>query len=40
MYRFIQQGQWWPTLFPALAIASVVIATNLVADSIDAVLAA
>jgi peptide/nickel transport system permease protein len=39
-YRFIQQGQWWPTLFPALAIASVVIATNLVADSIDAVLAA
>ena len=39
-YRFIQQGQWWPTLFPALAIASVVIATNLVADSIEAVLAA
>ena len=30
----------WPTLFPALAIASVVIATNLVADSIEAVLAA
>ena len=39
-YRFIQSGQWWPTLFPALAIASLVIATNLVADSIDAVLAA
>ena len=39
-YRFIQNGQWWPTLFPALAIASVVIATNLVADSIEAVLAA
>jgi len=27
-------------LFPALAIASVVVATNLVADSIEAVLAA
>lgn len=39
-YQFIQSGQWWPTLFPALAIASLVIATNLVADSIDAVRAA
>jgi peptide/nickel transport system permease protein len=39
-YRYIQNGQWWPALFPALAIASVVIATNLVADSIEAVLAA
>ena len=39
-YRFIQNGQWWPTLFPALAIASVVIGTNLVADSIEAALAA
>ena len=39
-YGFIQAGQWWPTLFPALAIASLVIATNLVADSIEAVRAA
>jgi peptide/nickel transport system permease protein len=39
-YRYIQNGQWWPAIFPALAIASVVIATNLVADSIEAVLAA
>ena len=39
-YGFIQSGQWWPTLFPALAIASLVVATNLVADSIDAVRAA
>jgi peptide/nickel transport system permease protein len=39
-YRLIQAGQWWPTLFPALAIASLVIATNLVADSIDSVRAA
>ena len=38
-YRLIQSGQWWPSLFPALAIASLVIATNLVADSIEPVLA-
>lgn len=37
-YAQITSGQWWPTLFPALAIASLVIATNLVADSIEAVL--
>jgi peptide/nickel transport system permease protein len=36
-YRLIQSGSWWPTLFPALAIASLVVATNLVADSIDSV---
>ncbi len=36
-YSLIQAGQWWPTLFPALAIASLVIGANLVADSIDAV---
>ncbi|MBA3764181.1 MAG: ABC transporter permease, partial [Actinobacteria bacterium] len=36
-YRLIQASFWWPTLFPALAIASLVIATNLVADSIDTV---
>lgn len=39
-YRLIQAGFWWPTLFPALAIGSLVIATNLVADSIDTVRAA
>jgi len=38
-FRLIQAGQWWPTLFPGLAIASLVIATNLVADSIEAVVA-
>jgi len=38
-YGLIQAGQWWPSLFPALAIASLVIATNLIADSIDVVLA-
>ena len=33
----IPAGQWWPTLFPAIAIASLVIAVNLIADSIQAV---
>ena len=37
-YSLIPAGQWWPTMFPAFAIASLVIATNLVADSIEAVL--
>jgi peptide/nickel transport system permease protein len=36
-YSLIPAGQWWPTLFPALAIASLVIAVNLIADSIHAV---
>ena len=29
---------WWTTLFPALAIATLVVAVNLVADGIQAVL--
>jgi peptide/nickel transport system permease protein len=37
-YQLIQSGQWWTPIFPAIAIASVVIATNLVADSIEAVM--
>jgi peptide/nickel transport system permease protein len=36
-YTLIPAGQWWPTLFPALAIASLVIAVNLIADSIHSV---
>ena len=32
-------GYWWETLFPALAIASLVVAVNLVTDSIEQVLA-
>lgn len=39
-YQLIQSGQWWVPIFPALAIASVVIATNLLADSVEAVMAA
>lgn len=31
-------GIWWSTLFPALAIASTVIAVNLIADSLQSVL--
>jgi peptide/nickel transport system permease protein len=32
-------GYWWETLFPALAIASLVTAINLITDSIEQVLA-
>jgi peptide/nickel transport system permease protein len=38
-YGLIGAGYWWETLFPALAIASLVVGINLVADSIDRVLA-
>ncbi len=34
-YTRIISDVWWPTIFPALAIASLVIAVNLIADSID-----
>ena len=34
-YTQVVADVWWPTIFPALAIASLVIAVNLVADSID-----
>jgi peptide/nickel transport system permease protein len=40
MYQLIPGGIWWPTVFPALALASLVIAVNLIADSIEAVYAA
>ena len=32
-------GYWWQVLFPALAIASLVVAITLIADSIEQVLA-
>jgi len=38
-YVLLGAGYWWETLFPALAIASLIIAINLVADSIEQVLA-
>ena len=34
-YTLVQSGQWWIAIFPALAIASLVIAVNLVADALD-----
>ena len=37
-YTTMISGIWWPTLFPALAIASCVVAVNLIADSIQSVL--
>src|SRR6266568_1020527 len=36
-YGLLGAGYWWDTLFPALAIASLVIAINLVADSVQQV---
>ncbi len=38
-YKNMIAGTWWPTLFPALAIASTVVAVNLIADSLQSVLA-
>lgn len=39
-YNSIAAGIWWTTLFPALAIASLVIAVNLIADAVQSVLEA
>ena len=39
-FRVISAGIWWTTLFPAAAIASLVIAVNLIADSVQSVLEA
>jgi peptide/nickel transport system permease protein len=38
-YVNLTAGYWWQTLFPALAIASLVIAVNLITDSIEQVVA-
>jgi len=38
-YVTLGAGYWWQTLFPALAIASLIVAINLVPDSIEQVLA-
>lgn len=37
-YTNMIAGVWWPTLFPALAIATTVIAVNLIADSLQSVM--
>ena len=33
-YGLISGGYWWPVLFPALAIATLVIGVNMMADGI------
>jgi peptide/nickel transport system permease protein len=33
-YAFITGGIWWPVLFPALAIATLVVGVNLISDSV------
>src|SRR6266567_2293507 len=38
-YGVLPAGYWWATIFPALAIASLVVGVNLVTDSIEQVLA-
>jgi peptide/nickel transport system permease protein len=37
-FGYMAAGFWWETLFPALAIASLIIGVNLVADSIETVI--
>jgi peptide/nickel transport system permease protein len=37
-YNSIVSGFWWSTFFPALAIASLVVAVNLIADAVQSVL--
>lgn len=37
-YNAIVSGYWWSTFFPAMAIASLVIAVNLIADAVQSVL--
>jgi peptide/nickel transport system permease protein len=39
-FRVISAGIWWTTFFPAAAIASLVIAVNLIADSVQSVVEA
>jgi peptide/nickel transport system permease protein len=36
-YGFLPGGFWWPTLFPALAIATLIIGINLIADALSGV---
>jgi peptide/nickel transport system permease protein len=37
-YTMIINGFWWPVFFPSVAIASLVISANLIADSLQEVL--
>ena len=33
-YQSINAGYWWPVLFPSLAIATLIVGINLIADAI------
>ena len=37
-YSYLSAGYWWETLFPALAIASLITAINLIGDSVESVI--
>jgi peptide/nickel transport system permease protein len=37
-YGLLAAGYWWETLFPALAIASLIVAINLITDSLEQVM--
>jgi peptide/nickel transport system permease protein len=37
-YGVLAAGYWWETLFPALAIASLIVAVNLITDSLEQVM--
>lgn len=37
-YNYVSAGYWWETLFPALAIASLITAINLIGDSVESVI--
>lgn len=39
-YGVLAAGQWWETLFPALAIASLIVAVNLITDAAEQVMTA
>ena len=36
-YQYLAAGYWWETLFPAIAVASLIVAVNLIGDSMEAV---
>jgi peptide/nickel transport system permease protein len=37
-YQYLPAGYWWEVLFPAIAIASLIVAVNLISDALEAVL--
>lgn len=37
-YQYLAAGYWWETLFPALALASLITAINLISDAVESVI--